>query len=60
MDVKKECTGKKFDNKRNNPCAAGQVDKTSAAQTLHSVSIPDRVKPETAKIGIHSFPAVQQ
>ena len=36
---------------------SGRVDKASATETVTSGSIPDRVKPKTMKIGIHSFPA---
>ena len=33
------------------------VDRTSATETVVMDSIPDRIKPKTIKIGIHSFPA---
>ena len=36
---------------------SGRVDRASATGTGDSGSIPDRVKPNTIKIGIHSFPA---
>ena len=35
---------------------SGRVDKTSAIETVDSGSIPDRFKPKTIKIGIHSLP----
>ena len=35
----------------------GQADRASATETVESGSIPDRVKPKTEKIGIHSFPS---
>ena len=35
---------------------SGRVDRTSAAETVDSGSIPNWVKPKTIKIGIHSFP----
>ena len=34
-----------------------RVDREPAAETVISGSIPDRVKPKTTKIGIHSFSA---
>ena len=34
---------------------SGQVDRTSATETVHLGSIPGRVKPKTIKLGIHSF-----
>ena len=36
---------------------SGRVDRASATEAVDSSSIPDRVKPKTIKIGIHSFPA---
>ena len=36
---------------------SGRVDRVSATETLDLGSIPGRVKPNTIKIGIHSFPA---
>ena len=36
---------------------SGQMDRASATEGVDSGSIPGRVKPETIKIGIHSFPA---
>ena len=33
------------------------MDKASATDAVDSVSIPGPVKPNTVKIGIHSFPA---
>ena len=33
------------------------MDKASVAETVDSDSIPDRVKLNTIKIGIYSFPA---
>ena len=36
---------------------SGRVDRASSAETVDWSSIPDRVKPKTIKIGIHSFPA---
>ena len=36
---------------------SGQVDGSPATEAVDSGLIPDRVKPKTIKIGIHSFPA---
>ena len=36
---------------------SGQVNRASATDAVDSGLIPDWVKPKTAKIGIHSFPA---
>ena len=36
---------------------SGRVDRASATEAVDSDSIPDRVKPKTIKIGIHSFSA---
>ena len=36
---------------------SGRVDRASATEALDSDLIPDRVKPKTIKIGVHSFPA---
>ena len=33
------------------------MDRAYATETVHSGSIPGRVKPKTRKIDIHSFPA---
>ena len=33
------------------------MDRASVAKTVDSGSIPDRVKPNTIKIGLHNFPA---
>ena len=35
----------------------GWEDKASAAETVDSGSIPGLVKPKSAKVGFHSFPA---
>ena len=36
---------------------SGPMDRAPAAETIDTGSIPVRVKPQTRKIGIHSFPA---
>ena len=36
---------------------SGGVNRASATEIVESGSIPDRVKPKSIKIGIHSFPA---
>ena len=36
---------------------SGRVDRASATEAVDSGSIPGRVKPNTIKIGLHSFPA---
>ena len=36
---------------------SGRVDRASATETVPTGSITERVKPNTTKIGIHSFPA---
>ena len=36
---------------------SGRVDRASTTEMVDSGSIPDRVKPKTRKIDIHSFPA---
>ena len=36
---------------------SGRVDRAPATETVDSSSIPDRVKPKTIKICVHSFPA---
>ena len=35
---------------------SGRVDRVSATEMVNLDSIPDRVKPKSIKIGIHSFP----
>ena len=35
----------------------GRVDRASATETVDCSSIPGRAKPNTIKIGIHSYPA---
>ena len=37
----------------------GRVDRTSATETVDSVSIPGRVKPKTIKISIRSSSALR-
>ena len=41
---------------KNNPIS-GRMDAASATEAVESGSIPDRVKPKTIKIGVHSYPA---
>ena len=36
---------------------SGRVDRASASETVDQVSIPDCVKPNTVRIGIHKLPA---
>ena len=36
---------------------SGRVDRASATEAVVTDLIPGRVKPKTAKIGIHCFPA---
>ena len=46
-----------FATHKRNQQISDRVDRASATETVNLSSIPSRVKPNTTKIGIHSFPA---